>query len=103
MPYPAPRRNSMEVELTFAVGFAVWIAIGILAGYGVARSYKAAGTEPLLTFVFGVCGAFIGGFLGESAHVFHDANPLRIGGLIGAVTGSIFFAFLYHLVARKVV
>lgn len=89
--------------MTFIVGFVVWIAIGLVAGLAVTRLYKAAGTEPVLTFIFGVCGAFIGGMLGESAHVFHNAHPLRVGGLIGAVTGSIFFAYLYHLVARKVV
>ena len=89
--------------MTFVVGFLIWIAIGVVAGLAMPRMYKAAGTEPVMTVVFGVCGAFIGGMLGESAHVFHDANPLRIGGLIGAVAGSIFFTYLYHLVARKVV
>lgn len=102
-PYPAPRYNIVRGNLQFALGFTVWIVVGIAAGVTVTRTYKAAATEPLLTIVFGVFGAFIGGFLGESAHVFHDANPLRIGGLIGALAGSFFFTYLYHYVARKVV
>lgn len=89
--------------MDFAVGFLVWIVLGIVAGLLVKRSYKAAGTEPWLTVVFGVLGAFVGGMLGTSAHVFHDATPLRAGGLIGALLGSIFFSFLYHFIARKAV
>lgn len=88
--------------MQFAVGFLVWVLLGVIAGVTVTRMYKAAATEPVLTVVFGVFGAFIGGMLGESAHVFHNANPLRIGGLAGALLGSIFFTVLYHYVARKV-
>lgn len=89
--------------MDFAVGFLIWIVFGVVAGFIVARTYKAAGTEPWLTVVFGVFGAFVGGMLGTSAHVFHDATPLRVGGLIGAFAGAAFFTFLYHFVARKVV
>lgn len=89
--------------MEFAVGFLVWIVFGIIAGVIVKGSYKAAGTEAWLTIVFGVLGAFVGGMLGSSAHVFHDAHPLRAGGLIGAALGAAFFAFLYHFIARKAV
>jgi len=89
--------------VTFAVGFLVWILVGIVAGFVISRGYKAAGTEPIMTIVFGVCGAFIGGMLGESAHVFHNANPLRIGGLIGCIAGAFFFTYLYHFVARRLI
>lgn len=89
--------------MQFILGFVVWAVLGILAGLAVTRMYKAAATEPVVTVVFGIFGAFIGGMLGNAAHVFHDANPLRIGGLIGALMGSIFFTALYHYVARKVV
>lgn len=88
--------------LDFIIGFAVWIAIGLVAGF-LMRAYPAAGTEPWLTVVFGVLGAFVGGMLGSSAHVFHDATPLRIGGLLGALIGAFFFSFLYHFIARKAV
>ena len=89
--------------MKFAVGFLVWILFGVVAGVIMPRAYKAAGTEAWLAVVFGICGAFIGGMLGTSAHVFHDATPLRIGGLIGAFAGATFFTFLYHFIARKAV
>jgi uncharacterized membrane protein YeaQ/YmgE (transglycosylase-associated protein family) len=88
--------------LDFIIGFAVWIVIGLVAGF-LMRGYPAAATEPWLTVVFGVLGAFVGGMLGSSAHVFHDATPLRLGGLMGAVLGAFFFSFLYHFIARKAV
>ena len=89
--------------MDFAVGFLIWLVLGVVAGIVVKGSYKAAGTEPWLTVVFGVLGAFVGGMLGTSAHVFHDATPLRAGGLIGAALGGVFFSFLYHFIARKAV
>ena len=89
--------------MTFIGGFLIWLAFGVLAGLVIPRAYRAAGTVPLLTVVFGVFGAFIGGMLGTSPYIFHDPTPLRIGSLIGALVGSIFFSFLYHFIARKAV
>jgi uncharacterized membrane protein YeaQ/YmgE (transglycosylase-associated protein family) len=89
--------------LTFIVGFLVWIALGVVAGVIMPRAYKAAGTEAWLAIVFGICGAFIGGMLGSAAHVYHDATPLRIGGLLGAIFGAAFFTFLYNFMARKAI
>jgi uncharacterized membrane protein YeaQ/YmgE (transglycosylase-associated protein family) len=89
--------------LDFAVGFLIWIVFGVVGGLLMDRRYRAVGTESWLTVVFGVFGAFVGGMLGTSAHVFHDATPLRIGGLIGAFLGAVFFTFLYHFIARKAV
>ncbi len=89
--------------MDFAVGFLIWTIFGVIAGMLAPRTYKAAGTEPIMSLVFGVCGSFVGGMLGTSAHIFHDATPLRIGGLIGAALGAVFFAYLYHFIARKVV
>ena len=88
--------------MDFIIGFAIWIVIGVVAGT-LMRGYRAPGTEGWLTVLFGVLGAFVGGMLGSSAHIFHDATPLRIGGLLGAVLGAIFFSFLYHFIARKAV
>ena len=87
--------------MTFIVGFLVWAAIGVVAGLILPRAYKAAATEALLTVVFGIFGAFIGGMLGTSPYVFHDPTPLRVGSLIGAVAGAFFFTSLYHFIARK--
>ncbi|HUP89550.1 MAG TPA: GlsB/YeaQ/YmgE family stress response membrane protein [Longimicrobiales bacterium] len=89
--------------MAFALGFLVWIVFGVVLGVIVPRVYGAAGTERIMDIVFGVCGAFIGGMLGTSAHIFHDATPLRVGGLIGALLGATFFTFLYHFIARKAV
>ncbi|MGQ0813877.1 MAG: GlsB/YeaQ/YmgE family stress response membrane protein [Gemmatimonadota bacterium] len=89
--------------MDFIVGFALWTIIGIAGGAIMRRAYRTAGTVPWLTVIFGFFGAFVGGMLGSSAHVFHDATPLRAGGLIGALLGAIFFSFLYHYIERKAV
>ena len=89
--------------MTFIIGFLVWIAFGVVAGLIMPRAFKAAATEPLLTVVFGVFGAFIGGMLGTSPYVFHDPTPLRVGSLIGALLGATVFTFLYHFIARKAI
>ena len=89
--------------MTFIAGFLVWIAFGVVAGLIMPRALKAAATEPLLTVVFGIFGAIIGGMLGTSPYIFHDPTPLRVGALIGALLGAAFFTFLYHFIARKAI
>ena len=102
--------------MTFVVGFLVWAALGVLAGVIMPRLQPSAthnrknrdvnwlgGTEGWLTVVFGIFGAFIGGMLGTSPYIFHDPTPLRVGSLIGALLGAIFFTFIYHFIDRKVV
>jgi uncharacterized membrane protein YeaQ/YmgE (transglycosylase-associated protein family) len=89
--------------MTFIVGFLVWAAVGVIAGLIMPRVQKAAATEAWLTVVFGIFGAFIGGMLGTSPYIFHDPTPLRIGSLIGALLGAIFFTFVYHFIARKAI
>ena len=89
--------------MTFMVGFLVWLAFGVVAGLIVPRAYKAAATAPLLTVIFGIFGAFIGGMLGTSPYIFHDPTPLRVGSLIGALLGAVFFTTLYHFIARKAI
>lgn len=89
--------------MTYIIGFLVWIALGVVLGLIMPRVYKTVGTEAIMDIVFGICGAFVGGMLGESAHVFHDPTPLRVGGLTGALLGAVFFTWLYHFIAQKVV
>ena len=89
--------------MPFVIGFLLWIAFGVLAGLIVPRAYRAAATAPLLTVIFGIFGAFIGGMLGTSPYIFHDPTPLRVGSLIGALLGASFFTFLYHFIARKAI
>ena len=89
--------------MTFIIGFLVWLAVGVIAGLIMPRAYRAGATVPLLTVVFGIFGAFIGGMLGTSPYIFHDPTPLRFGSLLGALLGATFFTFLYHFIARKAI
>jgi uncharacterized membrane protein YeaQ/YmgE (transglycosylase-associated protein family) len=88
--------------MDFIIGFLVWAAVGFVGGF-VIRTVYAAGTTAILTIVFGLFGAFIGGMLGTSAYIHHDPVPLRLGGIVGALLGALFFPFVYHFIARKVV
>lgn len=87
--------------MSYVIGFAIWIVIGLLAAFTIRTLFAAAATAAWLTFAFGIFGAFVGGMLATSGYVYHDPTPLRTGGLIGAVLGSLMFTYLYHLVARK--
>ena len=89
--------------MAFITGFAVWLAIGIGAGFLSHKIYAAPATTFILTLTFGVFGAFIGGMLGTSPYIHHDAVPLRLGGLLGATIFSLFVTWLYHFTARKAI
>ncbi|MGH7469906.1 MAG: GlsB/YeaQ/YmgE family stress response membrane protein [Longimicrobiales bacterium] len=87
----------------FMFGLLVWLVIGLAAGLAMRVLYKASASEKVLTITFGLFGAFIGGMLGTSPYIHHDPMPLRVGGLLGAILGSLFFTFLYHYTARKAI
>jgi len=87
--------------MAFITGFAIWLAFGIIGGAIVRVGYKAAETTGVLTIVFAIFGAFIGGMLGTSPYIHHDPTPMRFGALLGAATGALFFSWCYHFVARK--
>lgn len=89
--------------MAFVTGFLIWLAFGLLAPAVVTGVYRAPHTTPLLTFIFGILGAFIGGMLGVSPYIFHAPLPTRVGALIGALVGAVFFSFLYHFIGRKAV
>lgn len=86
----------------FLPGFLLWLAFGVVAGVAGHSILRGPGTVRALTLFFGVMGAFVGGMLGVSAYIFNQPEPLRVGGIIGALVGSVFFVFLYHFTARKV-
>ena len=89
--------------MEFITGFLVWALLGLVAAFLARALYRAEPTSGILTFLFGVFGAFIGGMLGTSAYIFHNPVPLRLGGLLGAALGGAFFPLLYHFIARKAV
>ena len=89
--------------MNIIAGFAVWTAIGLASGFALRILYRVARTDTWLTLVFGFFGAFIGGMLGTSAYVHHAPEPLRVGGVIGALLGSLLFTWMYHFVSDKAV
>ena len=89
--------------MAFAMGFAVWIALGLLAGFAMFSFFRGPQTTQLMTIVLSVFGAFIGGMLGMSPYIHHAPLPLRLGGLIGATMGAFGFALIYHFVAKKAI
>jgi len=89
--------------MDFITGFAVWFVIGIAGGFIARALYRDDHTVVALALTFGVFGAFIGGMLGVAAYIHHDPLPLRPGGIIGAVTGAIFFPFVYQFISRRFV
>jgi len=88
--------------MDFIIGFAIWLVFGVVAGVAGQAVLRGPGTASVLTLFFGVMGAFIGGMLGVSAYIFNNPTPLRVGGVIGALVGALFFVCLYHVTARKV-
>ena len=89
--------------MVFVTGFLIWLAFGLLAAALMRAFFRSPGTTGVLTFLFGIFGAFIGGMLGMYPYIYHEPFPTRIGGLIGALLGALFFTWTYNLVARKAV
>jgi uncharacterized membrane protein YeaQ/YmgE (transglycosylase-associated protein family) len=89
--------------MTYAIGFLVWLVIGILAAFLLRLVYRGPATSLGLGLFMAIAGAFIGGMLGVAGYVTHDPSPLRFGGVLGAVLGGLLFVYLYHLIARKAV
>jgi uncharacterized membrane protein YeaQ/YmgE (transglycosylase-associated protein family) len=89
--------------VNFFVGFLIWLAIAVGAGLVVFRLGHGPGTNRIITVMLAIFGAFIGGMLGVAAYVYHDPTPLRPGGLIGAILGSLFFSSVYQFASKKLV
>jgi uncharacterized membrane protein YeaQ/YmgE (transglycosylase-associated protein family) len=89
--------------MEFALGFIVWIVLGLAGGYALNNFYRGPETSLAMTLTFGVFGAFIGGMLGNSGYLFHAPTPLRFGALLGAALGAAGFPLIYHAIARKAV
>lgn len=87
--------------MVYVTGFVIWTFFGLLAAGVMRVVYRAPGTTPLLTYVFGFFGAFVGGMLGVFPYVAHNPYPTRVGALIGAALGALLFSFIYHIAERK--
>jgi len=87
--------------MVYVTGFLIWLFFGLAAAAVMRFAYRSPNTSPVLTFVFGIFGAFVGGMLATSAYVAHDPYPTRVGALVGAALGGLLFTFIYHIVERK--
>lgn len=90
--------------MAFALGFLVWLGIAI-AAVVIFRAVlgRTPGTTPWIGFMLTLFGTFIGGMLGVSGYIYNDPEPLRLGGIIGAVVGAALFSGIYYWAARKLV
>ena len=88
----------------FALGLLVWLGIAI-AGFVVFRALmgRTPNTTPWIGFMLTLFGTFVGGMLGVSGYIYNDPEPLRFGGLLGAVLGAALFSSIYYWAARKMV
>ena len=88
----------------YALGFLVWLGIAVL-GFVVFRAVlgRTPNTTPWIAFMLTLFGTFIGGMLGVSGYIYNDPEPLRFGGLLGAVLGAALFSGGYYWAARKLV
>jgi hypothetical protein len=89
--------------MQFLFGLGVWVGIGLATGFAVRVLYRAEATDGIVTLTFGAFGALIGGMLGTSPYIHHNPVPLRFGGLLGALLGSLVATFIYHYAARKAI
>lgn len=87
--------------MEFVTGFLVWTAFGVAAGFALWAFYRGPETGRIMNYVFALLGAFVGGMLGVSPYIWHDPNPLRFGGLLGAALGAVLFTWMYHFTAKK--
>lgn len=90
--------------MPFVLGFLVWLGIAV-AAFVVFRVLfgRTPHTAAPVAFVLTLFGTFVGGMLGVSGYIYNDPEPLRFGGLLGAVIGAMLFTGVYYWAARKLV
>ena len=89
--------------MEYVIGLLVWVVFGVIAAIVMRMFMPSPETTGPLTFILSISGALVGGMLGVSGYVYHDPNPLRFGGLLGAFLGAFLFGWIYHIMARKAV
>jgi uncharacterized membrane protein YeaQ/YmgE (transglycosylase-associated protein family) len=80
-------------------GWIAWIIIGGLAG-AIAKLLMP-GKDPggcIITFLLGVAGALLAGFLGQMLNIDSAMNG---AGFIGAIVGAFLILLLYRLILKR--
>jgi len=81
----------------------VLLVVGFIAG-ALAR-LLVPGPDPMslgATWLLGVLGSFLGGFLGYllfGADI--DDGPVQVGGVIGSIVGAVILLLIYRAVSRR--
>ena len=90
--------------MAYTLGFLVWLGIAIVAFLAFrAVLGRTPNTVPWVGFLLTLFGTFVGGMLGVSGYIYNDPEPLRLGGILGAVIGAALFTGVYYWAARKLV
>ena len=89
--------------MVYVIGLSIWVVFGVIAAFVMRIFLPSTETTAPLSFILAISGALVGGMLGVSAYVYHDPNPMRFGGLLGAFLGAFLFGWVYHIMARKAV
>ena len=95
------RRRGYRADVLWFI--IVLLVVGFIAG-ALAR-LLVPGPDPMSlagTWLLGVLGSFVGGFLGYlifGADV--DDGPVQVGGVIGSIIGAVILLLIYRAVSRR--
>ena len=95
------RRRGYRVDVLWFI--IVLLVVGFIAG-ALAR-LLVPGPDPMslaATWLLGVLGSFVGGFLGYlifGADI--EDGPVQVGGVIGSIIGAVILLLIYRAVSRR--
>ncbi len=95
------RRRGYRVDVLWFL--IVLLVVGFIAG-ALAR-LLVPGPDPMslaATWLLGVLGSFVGGFLGYlifGADI--EDGPVQVGGVIGSIVGAVILLLIYRAVSRR--
>jgi uncharacterized membrane protein YeaQ/YmgE (transglycosylase-associated protein family) len=84
------------------VGIVAWIFFGLIAG--VVAKLLMPGRDPggcIVTMLFGVAGAFVGGFVFEQLTGRPQMMRVDFGSLLVAIIGAIIVLLVYRLIVGR--
>jgi len=83
------------------MGIISWIVLGLLAGWLAQKIMPGKVRGGLfMTFILGVVGAFVGGFIGSQLG-WGKVDEFSIGNLALAVGGAVLVLFIYGAMSKK--